>query len=116
MPSTTDYRFGDVVLVPFPFTDQTTEKKRPAVVISSDAYHRDRPDIILMAITSRLPASAGSGEVLVEAWRDAGLLRPSVIKPVIATIERGLVLRRLGQVGQQDRRALTVSLGEVLGE
>ena len=36
----TSYNFGDVVLVPFPFTDQTTNKKRPAVVISSDVYYR----------------------------------------------------------------------------
>jgi hypothetical protein len=34
MPNTTDYRFGDLVLVPFPFTDQTGIKKRPAVVVS----------------------------------------------------------------------------------
>jgi mRNA interferase MazF len=37
MPNTTIYSFGDVILVPFPFTDQTATKKRPAVVVSSDA-------------------------------------------------------------------------------
>jgi mRNA interferase MazF len=45
MPNTTGCEFGDVVLVPFPFTDQTTTKKRPAVVVSSDVYHRDRADV-----------------------------------------------------------------------
>lgn len=30
------YSFGDVVLVPLPFTDQSGSKKRPAVVISTD--------------------------------------------------------------------------------
>ncbi len=52
MPNTTTYNFGDIILVLFPFTDQTTSKKRPAVVVSSDAYNNDRPDIILMAVTS----------------------------------------------------------------
>ena len=61
----TDYEFGDVVLVPFPFTDQTTTKKRPAVVVSSQAYHRTRADLILMAITSQLRPSKATGEVRV---------------------------------------------------
>jgi mRNA interferase MazF len=36
----TEYNFGDIVLVPFPFTDQSTVKKRPAVIVSrSGAWH-----------------------------------------------------------------------------
>jgi len=58
MPNTTSFDFADIVLVPFPFTDQSTTKKRPAVIVSSSAYHRQRPDLILMAITSQFrPAS-----------------------------------------------------------
>lgn len=53
MPNTIGSKFGDVVLVPFPFTDQTAAKKRPAIVVSSDAYHRERPDVIVVAVTSR---------------------------------------------------------------
>jgi mRNA interferase MazF len=48
------YEFGDVVLVPFPFTNQKSFKKRPAVVVSSKAYNIAKPDIIIMAITSQL--------------------------------------------------------------
>lgn len=51
MPNTTSFDFAHVVLVSFPFTDQSTTKKRPAVVISSNAYHRQRPDLVLMAVT-----------------------------------------------------------------
>ncbi len=47
-------RFGDIVLVPFPFSDQTAIKRRPAVVISSPAYNLARPDVVIMAITSQL--------------------------------------------------------------
>jgi len=65
MPTTIDYSFGDVVLVPFPFTDQRTTKKRPAVVVSSDAYNQERPDIILMAVTSQERGIAGIGEIPV---------------------------------------------------
>lgn len=34
MPNTTGYNFGDIILVPFPYTDQTGQKQRPAVVVS----------------------------------------------------------------------------------
>jgi len=116
MPSTTDYRFGDVVLVPFPFTDQTATKKRPAIVVSSDMYHRQRLDIVVVAVTSHLPRSTGAaGEVVISAWKEAGLLRPSLIKPVLATLERGLILRRLGALVESDRQALRDALKQVLG-
>jgi hypothetical protein len=46
------YQFVDVVLVPFPFTDQSATKQRPGVIVSSAAYHDARRDLILMAVTS----------------------------------------------------------------
>ena len=96
MPNTTAYSFGDVVLVPFPFTDQTASKKRPAVVVSADAYHQRRPDVIVMAVTSQILRPAGAlGEVLISDWQGAGLPKASLIKPVLATLEQRLILRKL---------------------
>ena len=62
MPSMTGFEFGDIVLVPFPFTDQSVTKKRPAVVISSAAYQRERPDIIIIAIGGATLKSLLDGE------------------------------------------------------
>ncbi|OGT85123.1 MAG: hypothetical protein A3H91_07615 [Gammaproteobacteria bacterium RIFCSPLOWO2_02_FULL_61_13] len=115
MPSMTACNFGDIVLVPFPFTDQTTSKQRPAVIISSDAYHRVRPDVILMAVTSHVQTGAGLGETGVQDWKNAGLLKPSVIKPVIATVERRLVIKRLGQLTKTDLAGLRKVLALILG-
>jgi mRNA interferase MazF len=116
MPTTIGCEFGDVVLVPFPFTDQTGTKKRPAVVVSSDAYHRDRPDVILMAVTSQVRPAVGLGEIAVERWKEAGLLKPSVLKPLLATVERRLVIRTLGRLEAPDREALLRGLKTILGE
>jgi mRNA interferase MazF len=112
----TGYEFGDLILVPFPFTDQSTTKRRPAVVVSSDAYHRERPDLIILAVTSQARPTAGVGEEAIAKWKEAGLLRPSVLKPVVATIERGLVLRKLGRLAEGDRAALRKVLGEILSD
>ena len=116
MPTTTGCEFGDVVLVPFPFTDQTATKKRPAVVVSSDAYHRDRPDVILMAVMSQVRPAVGVGEIPVQRWKEAGLLKPSVLKALLATVERRLVLRKLGSLDAQDREALGRTLRTILRE
>ena len=87
------YDFGDIVLVPFPFTDQTASKKRPAVVISTSAYNSVKPDLIIMAVTSQFRPVAAFGEVWLDRWQAAGLLKPSAVKPVIATLEQSLVTR-----------------------
>jgi mRNA interferase MazF len=116
MPNTTVYRFGDLVLVPFPFTDQTGIKKRPAIVVSSDAYQRQRPDVVLMAVTSQLLRPAGAvGEVLITEWQQAGLPKASLIKPVLTTIENRLILRKLGELQEPDRTALRQALTAILG-
>ena len=84
IPTTTPtmrFEFGDVVLVPFPFTSQTALKKRPAVVVSSRAYNASRLDVVVMAVTSQVRANAASDEVWVQSWKAAGLVKPSVIKP-----------------------------------
>ena len=112
----TGYEFGDLVLVPFPFTDQSTSKRRPAVVVSSNAYHRERPDLIILAVTSQARPATGIGEAAVVKWKEAGLLKPSVLKPVLATIERSLVLRKLGTLEEEDRRALREVLRAIVGE
>jgi mRNA interferase MazF len=106
----TSYNFGDVVLVPFPFTDQTGTKKRPAVVVSSATYNSARLDLILMAITSQLKTVMTVGEVAVDDWHKAGLLKPSNIKPVRTTVEKRMVLRRVGQLEEADRISLQQTL------
>lgn len=115
MLNTTSYSFGDVVLVPFPFTDQSMTKKRPAVVVSSDAYNQARPDVILMAITGRLSNYSRIGEVSVRDWKAAGLLKASTIKPILTTIERSLIIRTLGQLGSKDLISLRDGLEAILG-
>jgi|SRR5579862_2755256 len=53
MASTTRYNRGDIVLVSFPFTDLSSSKRRPALVVSPDAFNRAMQDVVLAAITSQ---------------------------------------------------------------
>ncbi|MEW6587245.1 MAG: type II toxin-antitoxin system PemK/MazF family toxin [Nitrospirota bacterium] len=112
----TDYDFGDVLLVPFPFTDHTTTKKRPAVVVSSTTYSKERPDVVLIAITSAKVSHAYFGDTPVQSWKEAGLLKPSTMKAIFSTLDKRLVYRKLGKLASGDKAALQEMLLISLGE
>lgn len=110
----TAYERGDVVLVPFPFSNQITTKKRPAVIISSNVYNNASSDIVIMAITTQIEKTVGVGECLIKDWQIAGLLKPSAIKPAISTIEQTLVLKKLGKLLPDDLTLMGNTLKEFL--
>lgn len=110
----TAYKRGDVVLVPFPFSDQTAKKKRPAVVISSDRYNEVSIDIIIMAITSQTERISDIGECKIQDWQRAGLLKPSAVKSAVTTIEKRLVLKKMGSLSPNDFSSLNQALKKLL--
>ena len=109
------FTFASVVLVPFPFSDQSRTKKRPAVVVSSASYNASRRDIVIMAITSKVQTPLGLGEALLGDWQAAGLIKTSVLKPVFTTIEQGLVVRTMGQLNPADATTLREVIANVIG-
>jgi mRNA interferase MazF len=109
------HSFGDVVLVPFPFTDQSGTKKRPAVIVSGSGYNAGRRDLIIMAITSQVRQPLGFAEALLADWQFAGLIKPSVLKPVLTTIEQGLVVRTMGALSATDLRTLRETIAQTIG-
>ncbi|MDB5438183.1 MAG: type toxin-antitoxin system PemK/MazF family toxin [Caulobacteraceae bacterium] len=103
------------MLVSFPFTNQTSLKQRPAVVVSSSVYNVERPDVVLMPITSQLRPAPALGEAWISDWRAAGLLKPSAVKPLLATLEQSLIIRRLGALTMSDQKHLFAALHAILG-
>lgn len=95
MRRTTAYSRGDVVLVELIFTDETDKKLRPALVISSDAYQRERQELIIAAITSNVTRRLFGDHRIVD-WRAAGLLFPSTVTGILRTIRQVMISRRLG--------------------
>jgi mRNA interferase MazF len=68
-----------------------------------------------MPVTSQLRPNPVLGDAWISHWQEAGLLKPSVVKPVFATLEQRLVLRRLGALGEADRAALRKAISEIIG-
>jgi mRNA interferase MazF len=88
-------------LVPFPFTDLTTTKQRPTLVVSPDTWNDGHADVVLVAITSQFPALQEPGEIVLtpEDMQAAGLPKPSRARPTkIFSMHRGLLRRTLGHL------------------
>jgi len=59
-----------------------------------------------MAITSQVRQPLATGEALLQDWQMAGLVKPSVFKPLIATIEQNRIVKTVGQLSATDREGL----------
>jgi mRNA interferase MazF len=110
----TGYKRGDVVLVRFVFSDETGERQRPAVIVSSDAYHESRQEAIIAAITSRTDRIL-AGDHLIDDWEGAGLLFPSVATGIIRTIKQGMIAKKLGAMPFPDMKGIEGNLRDALG-
>ncbi len=89
------YAFGNIVLARFPFTDLSSSKVRPALVISKN--NNQRSDLILSFITSNV-ASAVSDALLLRPTRQNGLKGPSLVRfDKIATLEAQIIAGRIGE-------------------
>ncbi|HMP72618.1 MAG TPA: type II toxin-antitoxin system PemK/MazF family toxin [Kiritimatiellia bacterium] len=102
---------ASVVLVRFPFSDLNATKQRPAVVVSSVGFSTRHGDILLVPLTS---VSQPDGGLQISEWQAAGLLKPTWIKPMLATLSQSLITRFLGTLHVDDvprvRAALAVML------
>jgi len=66
--------------------------------------------------TRQLKRTKSFGDIAVNQWQQAGLLKPSVIKPIVTTIEKFLVIKTLGRLNKEDRKSLGESFYKILGE
>lgn len=105
---------GDVVLVGFVFSDESGRKVRPALVISSSAYHRARREVIVAAITSNVRRRLFADHLLTD-WKAAGLLFPSLATAIVRTVKRTMIDRKLGSLTTADLQAVERELRRALG-
>ena len=101
MKSTMSYDKWDIVLVPFPFTDLTTSKKRPALIISPNEYNKNL-DIVIVFITSKLDLEYRAGDYKIQEWEKSNLPKPSMLRMKFATIDKSLVVKKLGRLSEKD--------------
>jgi mRNA interferase MazF len=105
---------GKIVLLPFPFTDLTAAKLRPALVI-----YEGQEDVVVAFISSKVPSEVSEADVLVTkkdpGFKKSGLKVDSLIKlDKIATVLKDLVVGELGELGEESRREVNQKLRKML--
>lgn len=97
----TDSRVGDLVLVPFPFADLSTSRKRPALILARIPFGPGALYVVAM-VTSRVDSEKIPGDLLIEKWREAGLLHPSKVRlSKLVSLEEELLLKKLGSLPRE---------------
>lgn len=104
---------GKIVLVPFPFTDLSASKLRPALVLVEGEM-----DSVVAFISSRIPAQPATTEVLIpQDHREfglTGLKTASIVRlDKVATVSRSIILGEIGEIGESLRKEVNRVLREM---
>jgi mRNA interferase MazF len=99
-----NYNKWDIVLVPFPFTDLSTTKKRPALVVSPDEFNA-KYDLVIAFITSQINLENRIGDYRIKEWRKSNLPKPSMIRMKFTTVDQSIIIKKLGRLSTNDSNA-----------
>ena len=103
----------DVVVMPFPFTDKSGAKRRPALVISSTAFNGEHDQSILAMITTAKQSDWPS-DIHLKEWHMAGLTVPCRVRFKLFTVDNQMIVKRLGGLAECDRHSVQVALSQCL--
>ena len=109
------YKHGDIVLVNFGFSEGIGFKKRPALVVSSEVYHTERQEVVILAITSNVDRIL-LGDTKISEWKGAGLLYPSLVTGIIRTIKSNMIFRKIGEISKGDLNKVEENIRKIIVE
>ncbi len=108
---------GDVVLIPIPFTDLSSQKRRPVVVISNNDYNRKSQDAVVVAMTSNPEETDYSFTVTTSDLEKGTLKRPSRIRAdKIYTLSQSIVVQNFGRVKAPTLERIRKTLQELISK
>jgi mRNA interferase MazF len=99
MPSGIMVSQGEIVLIPVPFTDLSSQRRRPVVVISNDTYNAASPDMVVVAMTSNPMVTLNSFIITSADLASGSLNHPGRVRvDKIYTLSQSLIVRHFARV------------------
>jgi len=108
------YKPFDVVVVPFPFTDVQADKRRPALVLSSDFHFNKQSGHAVLAMITSQKNPDWPLDTKLKGNNDAGLKAPSKVRMKLFTLDSRLIIRKIGMLTAADKKAVKSSLQNLL--
>ncbi len=108
------YERFDVVVVPFPFTDSATAKRRPALVMSNAKAFNAPSGHSIMAMITSAGNAAWPLDVAISNGDTAGLTAASLVRMKLFTLDNRFILRKLGQLAATDREKVVAAVKTLL--
>ncbi len=109
----TIYKQFDVVVVPFPFSDKLKNKKRKALVLSSSSFNHEH-DVIILGMLTSASHSAWPSDVPIKGLKSAGLKKACVFRHKLFTLDRNIILEKVGRLSKKDREQVRARLRSVI--
>ena len=107
---------GDLVLIPIPFTDLSSQKRRPVIVISNDEYHRTSADVVVVAMTSNPTVTRYSFTITSADLMAGSLNRPGTVRvDKIYTLAGSLIVKTFGRVSNATLERIRKLLNDLTG-
>ena len=109
------YNQGDIVLIPIPFTDLSSQRRRPVIIISHDSYNQKTEDIVVVAMTSNPVQTEYSFFIASSDLVQGALNRPGKVRvDKIYTLSQSIVLKKFGQVHTRILHRISQMLQELI--
>lgn len=105
---------GDVILIEVVFSSGVEAKLRPALVISTSDYNKNRGEVIVSGITSNTKR-LHDGDTLITQWEKSGLKFPSLATAIIQTVKKDRLRKRLGRLEKKDLQKVELNISKVIG-
>lgn len=103
----------DVVVVPFPFTDNTTTKRRPALILSDAKSFNQQAGQVVMAMITSARNSDWPLDIEIQDLDSAGLPASSIIRMKLFTLDEHLIIRKAGSLARPDQTRAAEALHQL---
>jgi mRNA interferase MazF len=111
------YKQGDILLIPIPFSDLTSSKKRPVLVLSNSEYNSKTEDIVVAAITSNLESKDYSIEITSNDLTEGILKVTSCIRiDKLYTLSKYIVVKKFGCINNKIIKQVKVQVNLLMEE